>query len=468
MQALLAAALMAALCALLYDTARLFVAPLPAALATLAAAFGSQVWSTASRGLWSVTWQLVLLALVLRVLAAHELRGARLRPALLASALSWAYFVRPTSALSVAAVGLYLFLYERGSLRAFALTGAAWLAGFVTYSLVHFGAPLPPYYEGGRLSLEGIGPHLLGNLVAPSRGLLVFSPVLVLIAAGLLVNRARLATRRLVAPALVAVGAHLAVVSAFPDWAGGHSYGPRMTADLVPWLFLLGLIALRAALEAPRPVWLALSGTLCLWGVFVHARGALAEETWDWNLDTEIDENVARRVWDWSYPQFLAGLIRPPGLDPQTLAYPLYQPGSRLRGVDPAAAEHLASGWGPPSDGVRWSVAREAAFAFALEAPEALTLRMRLVPFLAEGRLAQQRVELFLNQSALAERTLASPGPVELAIAVPAEALAARNLLLLRLPDARAPASLGQGRKRQPRAVALEWIELTPTREGGR
>jgi hypothetical protein len=204
-----------------------------------------------------------------------------------------------------------------------------------------------------------------------------------------------------------------------------------------------------------------------VWGVFVHGRGALAEETWDWNLDTEIDENVARRVWDWSYPQFLAGLIAPPGLDPQQLAYPLYRPGSRVRSADPASAEHLASGWGPPSDGVRWSVAREAAFAFALEAPSPLTLRMRLVPFLAQGRLAQQRVELFLNASALAQRTLASPGPVELSIPIPAGALAARNLLLLRLPDARAPASLGQGRKRQPRAVGLEWIELAPAREGG-
>jgi hypothetical protein len=72
----LAAVLMAVLAGVLYDTARLFVAPLPAALATLAGVFGSQVWSTASRGLWSVTWQLLLLALVLRSLAAREQRGS--------------------------------------------------------------------------------------------------------------------------------------------------------------------------------------------------------------------------------------------------------------------------------------------------------------------------------------------------------------------------------------------------------
>jgi hypothetical protein len=220
MQALLAAALMAGLCAVLYDTARLFVAPLPAALATLAAAFGSQVWSTASRGLWSVCWQLLLVALVLRGLAAAELRGARLRPALLATALSWAYFVRPTSALSILAVGLYMLAHQRKLFPRFAVTGALWLLGFMAYSLLHFDALLPPYYEGGRLSLEGFGTHLLGNLIAPSRGLLVFSPVLALVAAGLLWPGAPLPGSRLLAPALLAIGSHLAVVSAFPDWAG--------------------------------------------------------------------------------------------------------------------------------------------------------------------------------------------------------------------------------------------------------
>lgn len=461
MQGLLAAMLMAALSAVLYDTARSFVAPLPAALAALAGAFGSQVWSTASRGLWSVTWQMLLLALVLRSLAAHELRGTRLRPMLLATALSWAYFVRPTSALSVLAVSLYLLRHERRLFPRYASTGVLWLLGFVVYSRIHFAAWLPAYYEGGRLSLEGFGSHLLGNLIAPSRGLLVFSPVLLLVAAGLLAYRARLPASRLLAPALLATSAHLAVVSAFPDWAGGHSYGPRMTADLVPWFFLLGMMALRPALERSRPAPLVLASALCLWGVFVHARGAIAEETWEWNIDTAIDENVSRRVWDWSYPQFLAGLIETPRPDRELLPYPLYRPGTRVQAADPAWGEHLAEGWGRPAEGLRWSTAREAVFTFALETPRPLTLRIKLAPFLASGRISKQRLVMLLNGRPLAERTFSAPEAVELSIPIPSGALADRNLLLLQFPDARAPFTVGQGRKRQPRAFGLEWIELS-------
>jgi hypothetical protein len=355
--------------------------------------------------------------------------------------------------------------HQRKLFPRFAATGALWLLGFLAYSQVHFDALLPPYYEGGRLSLEGFGTHLLGNLIAPSRGLLVFSPVLLLVAAGLPGRGARLPASRLLAPALLAIGSHLAVVSAFPDWAGGHSYGPRLTADLVPWLFLLGLMALKPALDPPRRVPLVLAGLLCLWGVFVHARGALAEETWEWNLDTEIDENLSRRVWDWSYPQFLAGLIDPPRPSREGLPYPQYQPGTRVRAVDSASRAHFADGWSPPADGVRWSTAREAVFTFALEEPRPLTLGIRLVPFLAQGRIARQRVVVLLNGKPLAERDLASPDSVEWSIPIPVGALAGRNLLLFQFPDARAPAAVGQGRKRQPRAIGLEWIMLNPAQE---
>ena len=462
MQGLLAAALMGALTAVCFLTARLFLPLLPSLVAALVAAFATPVWSTASRGLWSLTWQLLLIGLSLLQLAAHEARGRRLRPALLATLLCWAYFVRPTSALFIVAVSLYLLRFERALFARYAATGALWLGAFVAYSLAHFGSALPPYYEAGRLSLEGFGAHLLGNLVAPSRGLLVFTPVLLVLAAWLLRHRQRLPAPRLVEPSLVAIAAHLGVVSAFPDWAGGHSYGPRMTADLVPWLFLLGCMALAPALDPPRPAWIALAGALCAWGVFVHGRGALAQATWEWNLDTEIDANVSRRAWDWRHPQFLAGLVEPERAQRGSLQHPPYTPGMRIAAGDPAAADYLVEGWGPALDGARWSRGLEAVFAFALEAPRPLVLRLRLAPYLADPRLARQRLVVVLNGSPLGERTLTERGAVELSIAVPAQALVLRNLLVFQFPDARSPASLGQGRKREPRAVSLEWIELTP------
>lgn len=476
MQAIVAAALMAGLAAVLFGTARLYL-PLPLSLAAaLFASLGTQVWSTASRALWSVTWQLFLFGLVLWLLAAHEARARKLPPVALATLLAWAYFVRPTSAVFIVAVGLYVLAYERGLLARFVAAGVFWLAAFVAYSYILFGTPVPAYYEAGRLSLEGFGTHVAGNLIAPSRGLLVFSPVVALIAYWLARHRRRLPSPRLVGPALLAVGVHLAAVSCFPDWTGGHSYGPRLTADLVPWLFLLGVIGLRAALDhadeagavkgAARRRWqLVMAAVLGLWGVFAHGRGALAAETWLWNTTPELDPNFSRRVWDWRYPQFLAGLIAPPGPGSGDLAYPPYALGRRILAGEASAERYLAYGWGRSGDAGRWSTARQALVAFSLERPRPATLRMQIVPYLGEGRIDAQRVMIELNGSRLRELVLTDPGPTLVSIPLPAETLGERNLLVFGLPDARSPKHLGQGRKNDPRAIALEWIELLETEE---
>jgi hypothetical protein len=49
---------------------------------------------------------------------------------------------------------------------------------------------------------------------------------------------------------------------------------------------------------------------LLLVGIAINARGAYSQATMDWNLGRH-GEN-ATRIFDWSYPQFLAGLINPP------------------------------------------------------------------------------------------------------------------------------------------------------------
>lgn len=471
MQAIVAALLMAALAAVLFITARLYLSLGLSMAAALVACLGTQIWSTASRALWSVTWQLFLFGLILLLLAAHEVRGRKLPAVTLATLLACAYFVRPTSVVFIAAVSLYVLAYERGLLARYAAAAVLWLSGFVGYSYLHYARPLPAYYQAGRLSLEGFWTHVTGNLIAPSRGLLVFSPVVVLVAYWLVRERRRLPSRRLVWPALLAVGAHLAAISCFPDWTGGHSYGPRLTADLVPWLFLLGVLGLRALLDhaaesgpesstGRRRGQLVAAAVLGLWGVFVHGRGAMAAETWRWNTAPQLDPNFSRRVWDWRYPQFLAGLIRPPGPEVESLAYAPYTMGTRISAGDNRAERYLVDGWGRGAEDGRWTNARQALVAFALDGPRRATLRMRLAPFLADGAIGAQRVLVDLNGSRLTELVLADPGPRLVSIPFPAESLGERNLLVLGLPDARSPKHLGQGRKNEPRAIALDWLEL--------
>lgn len=128
--------------------------------------------------------------------------------------------------------------------------------------------------------------------------------------------------KRLVWLSLAVVVGHLAIVSSFNHWWGGHSFGPRFTTGLVPWFVLLGISGTSAMLkwleekaEASRVGWraqLACGALLLLMSAFINARGAASHATWLWNMrPLEIDQHP-ERLWDWSQPQFLAGILPAP------------------------------------------------------------------------------------------------------------------------------------------------------------
>src|SRR2546426_3585725 len=94
MQALLAALLMAGLTSIFFFTARLALPRVWSVLIALGAALGTQVWSTASRALWSHTWEIALLGLAIWILLAAETGKHKLRPMALATLLAWTYIAR--------------------------------------------------------------------------------------------------------------------------------------------------------------------------------------------------------------------------------------------------------------------------------------------------------------------------------------------------------------------------------------
>lgn len=314
----LAALLMAALAVIFFHTARLVLPLRWSVTVALGAAFGTQVYSTASRALWSDTWGILLLGVALFLLLRGEVKGRGPNPWLLATLLAWTYFVRPTFSVHIAAVSVYLFVFRGRLFPAYALTGAAWLALFVCYSWLHFGRLLPSYYSASRLEFDSFWEALAGNLVSPARGLLVYVPALLYVAFLVVRYRATLQHRRLVWLSAAVIAGHLVAISSFNHWWGGHSFGPRLSTGLVPWFVLLAVLALRAMLDwreknstAARPLWraqLACGATLLIASMFINARGATSHATWLWNMrPAEIDQHP-ERLWDWTQPQFLAGI----------------------------------------------------------------------------------------------------------------------------------------------------------------
>jgi hypothetical protein len=456
LQAVVAALLMAVLASVVFATARILLPRSWAILVAAGAAFGTQVWSTASRATWSHSWEILLLGGAVHRLLASAAGRAPLRPGWLGGLAGLMYWVRPTGVIPMAAIGLAVAAQGRRAFMVYVAVAGAGVGLFAAYSFLVFGVPLPTYY---RLSSPlGAGTPLVGlagTLLSPSRGLLVYVPVLGLIAAWLLRYRRQVPQRRLAASALLAVGVHLLLLALWPVWWGGHSYGPRLTTCLIPWFVLLGTLAVRARLDTPRRgrIEAGLGCALLLIGMALNGIGACSWNTWLWN--TKLSLYGPARLWDWRRPQFLAAFRWPLPGDGPALAK-----GTRVAVGTIHAEPYLQSGWGPPQAGVRWTVGRRARVVFNLASPEALELRMRLQPFLVRGRLQRQRLLLFLNGKRFARLILRRPTSVLKAVPLPPELLREHNVLELRLPDATAPASLGLGPERSHLGVAVWWIEL--------
>ena len=317
-QAVLAALLMALLACIFYFTSRLILPWEWSALLALSGALGTQLWSTASRALWSETWGIFLLGFVLFMLVAQEIGRYSIRPALLASLLAWTYFVRPTFCVPIIAITIYILLYYRRLFATYAAVGAAWLAVFVIYSWYHFHQLLPNYYfVYQHFRTDTLSIAFLGNIISPSRGLLVFVPILFFIAYLLMRYWAHLPLPRLVVLSLIIVVSHLVIVSSHSPWYGGHSYGPRYSTGIVPWLYLIAVLAVQGwrksnegqALKRPvfrRRVEGFLGGVLLLLSVTINALGATSQATSLWNIKPVNVDQQPERVWDWRHPQFLA------------------------------------------------------------------------------------------------------------------------------------------------------------------
>jgi hypothetical protein len=134
------------------------------------------------------------------------------------------------------------------------------------------------HYFGTSL-VEG----LAGSMVSPSRGLLVFSPVVAFGLWGLLrtFRDSRFSAMRPVGIAAVAL---FLVVACWFSWFGGWSYGPRLLTDNVT---LLAFLAIPVADEIRQRRILATAFGVCLaWSVAVQAVGAFAYDVAGWNNRT--------------------------------------------------------------------------------------------------------------------------------------------------------------------------------------
>jgi hypothetical protein len=280
-------------------------------------AFCTPAWSTASRALWSHGPTMFALSLALYLILL-----SRSKPWVIQFAglpLAFSFIIRPLNFISIIFLTLFVWLRYRKYFLNYLLGAMIFASLFLYLNKSMYGEYLGSYYT------QRVGYHpffwqaLVGHLFSPSRGLLVYSPVLffALYGAFVKIRQSPIMSQEplLDVMLLSVIIVHWLTISAWQNWWGGHSYGPRLFSDVIPYAiyFLIPVIPLVTA-KVFRKKQLLLSGAfVCLLGLsfFTHYRGAMDESNVlfeGWNVFPVDVDFYPSRVWNWYDVQFLRRL----------------------------------------------------------------------------------------------------------------------------------------------------------------
>lgn len=283
-------------------------------------AFCTSTWSTASKALWQHGPSMLMLTITLLLILASRKKPGVVQYASLP--LAYAFVIRPTNLIPVMLFSAYILLFYRkyfGRYLGWSLVIAIpfFLVNYSIFSTI-FSPYIFPSYHSTNLGLEHfLTPSIyqfLGVLFSPSRGLFVYTPIVLFSLAGMFIKlrHFRWADPEIMLDftLILIIAAHYLLVSSFWHWWGGYSIGSRLMTDVIPFLvyFLSPVIAFLAKPSRKAiPIYIAFAAAMLV-SLLMQYRGATSEAMYAWNnVPTSIDLDQAR-LWDWNDPPFLRGI----------------------------------------------------------------------------------------------------------------------------------------------------------------
>ncbi|MBD2098814.1 hypothetical protein H6F90_27515 [Trichocoleus sp. FACHB-591] len=223
-------------------------------VSTFIYAFATNTWMTSSQALWQHTaTNLVLASLLLCLLKANRTEKKHLRFLLFLAGFFCGLLpiIRPTNLLfSIAAILYLVSIYRRTAL--FLLLGLPVSLLGMAWNFYNFGDFLGGYTALGsayevtfyRFSFNQFLQGFLGLLFSPSRGVFVFSPIVIFCIPGfwqVFKKSKNCQDERLIASLAIAGIILFFSYCFYTIWWAGGSYGPRFISDINPILcYLIG------------------------------------------------------------------------------------------------------------------------------------------------------------------------------------------------------------------------------------
>lgn len=285
--------------------------------AVLAACLGSDLWTVGSQAPWQ--HGPAALSLTAAIALLHPQPVGRLRLALAGAFTALLVACRLMDVVFAAAIVTWLAWTDRRGLGWFLPAPILVGVALFSYNLWFFDSIL-----GGQAKLEQLhtkvhgvsgtwsgnfAEGLLGTLLSPNRGLLVFCPWIAVALVTLVVPtvRRRLRAHSLICALTVSLIPYLIILSKYSVWWGGHCFGPRYWTDVVPLFAILFAYGLDWMLTRSR-VLVAISAMAVVFSIAVQIIGAFCYPS-SWNFQPRNVDLHHERLWDWRDTELSRSLI---------------------------------------------------------------------------------------------------------------------------------------------------------------
>ena len=432
-----------------------------AIIVALIFAFATNTWTISSQGLWQHGLVELLLAMSIYLVLINE-KHASVKIIISLGIISGLFvFNRPVDSILLIPIIYYIFgLRDR---RIAYYLCAMFISGvpFLLYNFHYFGNLF-----GGMSSVLGLFDGrsgfimpFMGLLISPSRGLFVYTPIMLFSILGyfriLQITNSKI--RNFLFVMGISILALVAVYASFGMWWAGWSYGPRFLTGMLPALAMfLGLYIKYISLNIKRRknlLTICIFSILLIWSIFAQLVGAFYYPNGGWDGDPNVDLHP-EKLWDLEDTQimrsFSAGIAPPRNYikDLQTVVTPLQD----------IVVEGLGKGWygieiwdGTPT---RW-MENDALVSF--RSPKNTNLSLRLTSFYRPRTL-----EIYAGSEQVAKENIPSTGFGD--TTTPIHLVKGMNIMRFHVPEGcEKPCDIPELKNEDTRCLSLAFQKITTT-----
>lgn len=374
-----------------------------ALILTFIYAFSTNSWAVSSQALWQHTSSQLFNSLVIYFLV-KGLKNEKFIP-YVGLWVGISIFCRPTNAIVGIIIAIYILLKKRKKFIYFLIGGLIPLSFLLIYNLNIFGNIFGGY-AGGTTSLAVWQGNLLSGLnkvlFSPGRGLLIYSPVLILSFIGFF--RAIYQKKDIYIFLGIIPILYIILISCFKVWYGGGCFGSRLLTDPLPFFVFLIIPVFNK--WASKNIFKTAFLILIIISTGVQILGSYFDDN-SWNAEPNINYHE-ERLLDWK--QFPLLYILKDGrmlVKEKGQASDYFCATGIIDFHQKESQKYLGYGWGEKEDWGIWGKGKESLIFINLKGIKERNLIIKATSF-TKGE-ARQIMGIYLNNYKIGEYVFCNP-----------------------------------------------------------